>query len=107
MSDKDNQKIPRYQRLARLLDKFWSFLDYRVVEAKKASHRRGVAILLVLTYIAVMTATVLSGYSNSQVSFSISANVRDDLKAYYKAKSALNLGRLMLTYQYELEQDEL
>lgn len=106
MSDKDNQKIPRYQRLARLLDKFWSFLDYRVVEAKKASHRRGVAILLVLTYIAVMTATVLSGYSNSQVSFSISANVRDDLKAYYKAKSALNLGRLMLTYQYELEQDE-
>ena len=44
MSDKDNQKIPRYQRLARLLDKFWSFLDYRVVEAKKARCSHSVSV---------------------------------------------------------------
>lgn len=106
MRDRESKRIPWYQRLARRLDAFWSFLDYRIVEVRTSSRRRGVAILLVLTYVAVMTATVLSGFMNSQVSFAISANVRDDLKAYYKAKSALNLGRLMLTYQYELEEDE-
>lgn len=107
MKQLKQSKIPVYQRVSRLCERFWSLLDYRIVaEAGERCHRRGVALLLVLTYIAVMTATILSGFMNSQVSFSISANVRDDLKAYYKAKSALNLGRLMLTYQYELEQDE-
>ncbi len=68
--------------------------------------RRGVALLMVLAYVAIMSAVVVVSFMNSQVSFSISANVRDELKAYYKARSALNLGRLMLAYQYELEQDE-
>ena len=96
-------------RLARRCAKFWNAFEYPIVSEKRMSkgRRRGVALLLVMTYIAIMSATILSGFMNSQVSFTISANVRDDLKAYYKAKSALNLGRLMLTYQYELEQDEL
>ncbi|MDX9722060.1 MAG: type II secretion system protein GspK [Myxococcota bacterium] len=68
--------------------------------------RRGVAMLMVISYVAVMTALVISSFYNSQVTFAISVNVRDDLKAYYKARSALNLGRLMLAYQYELEKDE-
>ena len=95
-------------RLARRCAKFWNAFEYPIVSEKRMSkgRRRGVALLLVMTYIAIMSATILSGFMNSQVSFTISANVRDDLKAYYKAKSALNLGRLMLTYQYELEQDE-
>ena len=95
-------------RLARRCAKFWNAFEYPIVSEKHMSkgRRRGVALLLVMTYIAIMSATILSGFMNSQVSFTISANVRDDLKAYYKAKSALNLGRLMLTYQYELEQDE-
>ena len=94
-----------YSRIARVCAAFWRCLNGQA-SAGRSVKRRGVALLLVLTYVAVMTSTVLSGFLNSQVSFSISANVRDDLKAYYKAKSALNLGRLMLTYQYELEQDE-
>lgn len=87
---------------------FWTAIDSPFVVGKcaKDGRKKGVAILLVLTYVAVMSATVLSGFMNSQVGFAIAANVRDDLKAYYKARSALNLGRLMLTYQYELEQDE-
>ena len=84
--------------------RFWQLLSTPAVPRR--GKRSGVALLLVLTYIAVMSSTVLSGFLNSQVSYSVSANVRDDLKAYYKAKSALNLGQLMLTYQYELEQDE-
>lgn len=61
---------------------------------------------MVLAYIMVMTSVVLSGFYTSQVNFSIASNVRDDLKAYYKARSALNLGRLILAYQYELEKDQ-
>lgn len=95
-------------KLACRIASFWRLLDFRLVGAKTttAARRRGVALLLVLSYVALMSATVLASFTNSQVSFSIAANIRDDLKAYYKAKSALNLGQLMLTYQYELEQDE-
>ena len=95
----------KVRKTAQVCAGFWRKLNGDLVPMGK-SKRRGIALLLVLTYIAVMSATVLSGFTNSQVSYSIAANVRDDLKAYYKAKSALNLGRLMLTYQYELEQDE-
>ncbi len=93
------------KQISRVCASFWSLLDRRMVPDRHKRHQ-GMALLLVLTFIAVMSATVLTGFTNSQVSFSISENVRDDLKAYYKAKSALNLGRLLLTYQYELEQDE-
>lgn len=94
------------RNIARGCAGFWCSLEKPLGPTGKSKGRRGVALLLVLTYVAVMSVTVLAGFMNSQVSFSIASNVRDDLKAYYKAKSALNLGRLMLTYQYELEQDE-
>jgi len=74
--------------------------------APRNQHRKGIALLMVIGYIAVMSAMVISSFYNSQVSFSISSNVRDDLKAYYKARSAMNLGRLIIAYQYELENDE-
>ena len=96
----------KIKNLARGCARFWDRLNGQIIPKNAGTKRKGVALLLVLTYVAVMSSTVLSGFLNSQVSYSIAANVRDELKAYYKAKSALNLGRLMLTYQYELEQDE-
>ncbi len=95
----------RLIRWGRRCAQFLKLLD-RPVASKAVKTNRGVALLLVLTYITIMSATVISSFMNSQVSYMISSNVRDDMKAYYKAKSALNLGRLMLTYQYELEADE-
>ena len=103
---KEQSVIMKLRNLARTCARFWTRLNGQIIPENASVKRKGVALLLVLTYVAVMSTTVLSGFLNSQVSYSISANVRDDLKAYYKAKSALNLGRLMLTYQYELEQDE-
>ncbi len=99
-------KEMRYMKIARGCATFWDCLNGSLIRGQRQQKNKGIALLMVLTYVAVMSSTVLSGFVNSQVSFSISANVRDDLKAYYKAKSALNLGRLLLTYQYELEQDE-
>ncbi len=96
----------RTRKIAKKCAAFWNGLNGDLFRTGRSKRDKGVALLLVLTYIAVMTSTVVSGFMNSQVSYAISSNVRDDLKAYYKAKSALNLGRLMLTYQYELEQDE-
>lgn len=94
-------------RLSALCLRFWANLDAPFGKHAGGSIRRkGVALLLVLSYVAFMSVTVLAGFQNSQVSFSISSNIRDEMKAYYKAKSAINLGRLMLTYQYELEEDE-
>ncbi|MCL2326001.1 MAG: type II secretion system protein GspK [Proteobacteria bacterium] len=97
----------RFRVWVRLCFRFWQGLDGSIVRGAGRPTRRGVALLLVLTYVAVMSATVLSGFMNSQVSYSIASNVRDDLKAYYKAHSAMNLGRLMLEYQYDLMEDEI
>lgn len=66
---------------------------------------KGVALLMVLSYILIMTALVVSHFKNNMVSLSIASNARDDLKAYYKARSALNLSRLILAFQYDLEKD--
>lgn len=91
--------------MARVGLRLLSLVSQPVVGAAQQA-RRGVALLLVLTYVAIMSAVVISFYYNSQVSFMISTNVRDDLKAYYKARTAMNLGRLMVAFQYELEKDE-
>ena len=67
--------------------------------------RKGVALLMVLTYLAMMSALVVTNFFNSQVTLSIASNHRDELKAYYKARSAMNLSRLILSFQYDLEKD--
>ena len=49
-------------RLARRCAKFWNAFEYPIVSEKRMSkgRRRGVALLLVMTYIAIMSATILS-----------------------------------------------
>lgn len=74
------------------------------VSARKG-RRGGVALMMVLAYILIMTALVVAHFQNNLVSLSIASNARDDIKAFYKARSALNLSRLILAFQYDLEKD--
>lgn len=69
--------------------------------------RRGLALLFSLAIIAFLTVSVLEFAYQSRVQIYLAANARDDLKAHYLAKSAMNLGVLLLNFQYELEKDAL
>lgn len=65
--------------------------------------RRGAALLLVIASIAVITALTVDLAYNTRVSVQVAANARDELKAYYLAKGAANMARLVLHFQQRLD----
>ncbi len=66
--------------------------------------RRGAALLLVVTTIAVLTALGVDLAYATRVSLQIAVDARDELEATYLAKSALGVSRLVLHFQKILDQ---
>src|SRR5258708_5019110 len=64
---------------------------------------RGVALILVLTVIAILTSIGVDFSYNSRVSLKLAENARDGMRAYYLARSAVNLSRLLRHYQQRLD----
>lgn len=64
--------------------------------------QRGAALLLVIVALAVITALAATVAYDTRVSLQIAANGRDELRAEYLAKSAVNLSRLVLSFQDRL-----
>jgi hypothetical protein len=65
----------------------------------------GVALLLALITIAILaTATVEFAYS-TRVNLTMSVNTADKLRSHYLAKSAVNITRLLLQFQYALKDE--
>lgn len=62
------------------------------------------ALLLVLTSIAVLTAVAVEFSYDTRIDTTLAANSRDELRAYYMARSATNLSRLVLHFQHQLDQ---
>ena len=61
--------------------------------------QRGVALLLVLTWIALMVALVGQFTFGTNVDSAQAANARDELRAHYLAKSSVNLARMLIKIQ--------
>jgi len=61
--------------------------------------QRGVALLLVLTWIALMVALVGQFTYGTNVDAAQAANARDELRAHYLAVSSVNLGRMLIKIQ--------
>ena len=61
------------------------------------------AMLLVVTSIAIMTAVAVDFQFNASVDLQLAANARDELRAEYLARSAINVGRLVLMFQRQLD----
>ncbi|WP_158542432.1 type II secretion system protein GspK [Lujinxingia litoralis] len=66
---------------------------------------RGVALMLALVTLAILSTAVVEFAYTARVNTAMSTNERDKLKSYYLAKSGVNLSRLLLSLQYAL-QDE-
>ncbi len=102
LADGDGGAAPKAGRWASL----WAFLNRPVGGAHSFRGRRrerGIAMLLVVTSIAIMTAVAVDFQFNSSVDLRLAANARDELRAEYLAKSAVNMGRMVLMFQRQLD----
>lgn len=68
-----------------------------------SSGKRGMALLLVLTSVAVLTAVAVEFSYDTRIDTTLAANARDELRAHYMARSATNLARLVLHFQHQLD----
>jgi general secretion pathway protein K len=64
---------------------------------------RGVALLVVMVSVAVVTALTVDLAYQTRVSAQRAANARDELRATYLAKGAVNVSRLVLHFQRQLD----
>jgi general secretion pathway protein K len=65
---------------------------------------RGVALILVLVTIAILTSIGVDFSYGSRVSLKLAENLRDETRAEYLARSAINLSRLLLHFQKQVDQ---
>ena len=68
---------------------------------------RGIALIMVITAIAIFTAVVVDFTYSSRVELDLAANARDEVRAYFLAKSSVNLSRLVIHFQRELDKSPL
>lgn len=59
--------------------------------------RRGIALIMVLLAITLVTAVVVQFSYDAHVDYSLAANEADEVRAYYLARSGINLYKLVLT----------
>ena len=69
----------------------------------KAVNQRGIALLIVLSTLMILTTSVVEFAYNTRVNYRLAVHSRERLQAYYLAKSALNFSRLILKYNKDTE----
>jgi general secretion pathway protein K len=67
--------------------------------------QRGAAMLMAVVSIAVLTALAVDLAYETQVRLRIAANARDELQAQALAQSAVNISRMVLAFQNQLDQN--
>lgn len=79
----------------------------RRIEDPMPRGRKGIALLIAMATVAILSLSIVEFAYQTRVNVFIAANARDDLKAYYLAKSGMNIGVVILAFQFELEKDPL
>jgi len=77
--------------------------DGRATTLSAGGGRRGMALILVLTTVAVLTAVVVEFAYDTRIDTTLAVNSRDALRAHYLARSAANLSRLVLHFQFQID----
>jgi len=70
---------------------------------ERARGERGAALLIAISAVAILTAVAVDLAYNTRVSLQMAANARDELRATYLAKSAVNISRLVLHFQQQVD----
>ncbi len=79
-----------------------SFRRAPLKKRRPSRREQGVALVMVLTVVAVITMFVSEMTQNTTTSFQVAVSERDQLKAEYIAKSGLNLTRLLIAKEPQI-----
>ncbi|RKH16649.1 general secretion pathway protein GspK [Corallococcus praedator] len=71
---------------------------------RRDKRSRGVALIIAIVSIALLTVVATEFAYNSRVDLQLAANQRDEVRAYYMARSGLALGRLLMRFQKQVDQ---
>jgi general secretion pathway protein K len=71
--------------------------------AQRMSRARGVALIIVVLAITLLTVVATEFAYNTRVDLQLAANQRDEVRAYYMARSGIGLGRLLLRFQKQID----
>jgi general secretion pathway protein K len=75
-----------------------------VTPGKRDRRSRGVALIVAIVSIALLTVVATEFAYNTRVDLQLAANQRDEVRAYYMARSGISLGRLLLRFQKQVDQ---
>jgi len=84
-----------------LLARFRLLLAREVISAR---HRRGAALVVVLLTVAIMTTVVVDFVYSTRVQLHMAVNQRDEVRAYFLARSGMDLARMALGFQRQVDQ---
>lgn len=73
----------------------------------KHRHERGVALMMVVISLAILSVVAIEFSYNSTVDLRIATNARDELRAHFLARSGIGLSRLLLRFQRQVDQIQL
>jgi general secretion pathway protein K len=76
--------------------------NYRATARKPSQREQGVALVLVLTIVTIITVFVAELSSNTLTAFQVAVSGRDRLKSEYLARSGLNLTRLLIAKEPDI-----
>lgn len=71
--------------------------------ARRVRRERGVALIIAVVAITLLTVVATEFAYNSRVDLQLAANQRDEVRAYYMARSGIALGRLLLRFQKQVD----
>src|SRR3990167_10793033 len=66
-------------------------------------NQKGIALLMVLSTIAVLTVAMVELGTNSRINYRMAVHNKERVQAYYLAKSGLNFSKLILKYNKQAE----
>lgn len=69
----------------------------RRLQGRRARGDRGIALIMVLLMLTLVTAVVVQFSYDAHIDYSLAANEADEVRAYYLARSGVNLYKLILT----------
>lgn len=70
---------------------------------RAAARERGVSLIIVVVAIAILTAVATEFAYNSRVDLQLATNQRDEVRAYFLARSGIGLSRLLLRFQKQVD----
>ena len=70
-------------------------------QAVSGRRQRGMALIVVLATLAVLSVSIVEFVYNTRINLYLAQNHRDEVKAYFLARSGINIQRLTLAYQLE------